>query len=117
VHALYAQLQLQRQQQPAVDVPLLNSFLDLLRRCIWMQGGPFAPGPQDQPRILVLPNPLHIGCHACRMQPIVGPRFRSRSNQAISLCGHCVEQPAAAAAAPYDELKGEVHCNSINVTF
>jgi hypothetical protein len=107
VHALYAQLQLQRQQQPAVDVALLNGFLDLLRRCVWTQGGPFSPGPQEQPRNLVLPNPLHVSCHACLMQPIVGPRFRSSSNHAISLCGHCVEQPAAAADAPYEEMKGE----------
>lgn len=104
VHALYAQLQQQRQQGPVVDVTLLNSFVSLLQRCTWSHGGPFARTQLPQSQQQQVQHPQHISCHACGMQPIVGPRFRSRSNLEVNLCSRCVSQPAAAAPAPYDEV-------------
>jgi hypothetical protein len=47
-----------------------------------------------------------VACFGCGVRPIEGPRFRSRSNFDINLCARCVGRPEAAAAAPYDEVKG-----------
>jgi hypothetical protein len=102
VHALYAQLQLQQQQRPAVKADLLNTFMNLLRRCTWSHGGPFGLGQQQQQQ-----HPLHVACFGCGVRPIEGPRFRSRANYDTNLCARCVGRPEAAAAAPYDEVKGE----------
>lgn len=100
-HALYAQLQLQSQQQAAVDVPLLNTFMSLLRRCTWSHGGPFGVGQQQQQ------HPLHVSCFGCGMRPILGPRFRSKGNYDINMCSRCLDTPQAADAAPYEEVTGE----------
>lgn len=109
VHALYAQLQLQCQQQPAVDATLLNSFMNLLRRCTWSHGGPFGLGQQQQQQ---QQHPMHISCFACGMRPIVGQRYRSSGNYDINLCSRCVGKPEAAKASPYEEVKGEAACQA-----
>lgn len=101
VHTLYAQLQLRRQQQPAVAVALLNDFMGLLRRCTWSHGGPFGLGQQQQQ------HPVHVCCSACGMRPIVGPRFRSVSNFDINFCSRCVSTEGVAADGPYEEVTGE----------
>jgi len=84
-----------------VGVTLLNDFMGLLKRCTWSHGGPFGLGQQQQQ------HPAHVCCSACRMRPIVGPRFRSTSNFDINLCSRCVGREDAAAGGPYQEVTGE----------
>jgi hypothetical protein len=52
-------------------------------------------------------QPMHVACSVCGMRPIVGPRFRSRSQFGFNVCVSCSNSQEAAAAAPLEEVTSE----------